>query len=183
MCYLQSNFLTIQFGTLILNKLTEIKMAEIIIIRGQQNSGKTTTTGLVYKELLKHAVKEHIFNNKSVNEDSLSYNNLGATIDFTAILTIKSKSVGIVSYGDIAEETEKRLEYLISAKVNIIICTARSVNKQGSTYRKLVEHYSKTNNIAFELSTEYSENKDLKNEVKMKIVDKIINKTIELIDK
>ena len=50
-------------------------MAEIIIIRGKQNSGKTTTAGLVYKELLKYCDNKHIFNNSEVKGDNIIYNN------------------------------------------------------------------------------------------------------------
>ena len=79
-------------------------MAELIIIRAGQNSGKTTTIGLVYQELLKQADGEHTFNNEIVTKDSLMFNVNGETIDFTAILTIKNKKIGIVSAGDIANE-------------------------------------------------------------------------------
>ena len=110
-------------------------MAELIVIRAGQNSGKTTTTGLVYQELLKQAEKVHVFNNEIVSVDSLQYNDNGDTIDFTAILTIKNKKVGIVSAGDIASDTKKIITSLIKININIIICCARSINRQGSTYR------------------------------------------------
>lgn len=158
-------------------------MAELIIIRAGQNSGKTTTTGLVYQELLKQAEKVHVFDNQTVMEDSLSYNQNGDTIDFTAILTIRNKKVGIVSAGDDAKSTKKMIEILIEINVNIIICCARSVNRQGSTYRMLLDDFSQTNNIALEIITMYCENKDLKNEVKKETVDKIIARVLEIIDK
>lgn len=167
----------------LIKHLINKKMAELIVIRAGQNSGKTTTTGLVYQELLKQAEKVHVFNNKTVSVDSLQFNDNGDTIDFTAILTIKNKKVGIVSAGDIASDTKKIITSLIEININIIICCARSVNRQGSTYRMLLDDFSQTNNIALEIFTEYSENKDLKSEVKNEVVDKIITKVLEIIDK
>lgn len=158
-------------------------MAELIVIRAGQNSGKTTTIGLVYQELLKQAEKVHVFNNETVTADSLLYNNNGDTIDFTAILTIKNKKVGIISAGDTASDTKRVIGGFIENDINIIICCARSVNRLGSTYRMLLDDFSQTNNIVLEIFTEYSENKDLKRVVKKEVVDKIIAKVLEIIDK
>jgi hypothetical protein len=158
-------------------------MAELIIIRAGQNSGKTTTTGLVYQELLKHANKEHTFDSKTVTEDSLKFNEKGETIDFTAILIIGNKKVGIVSAGDVATDTKVNISIFIKVNIDIIICCARSVNRQGSTYRMLIDDFSNTNNIALEIFTNYSENISLKNEIKKSIVNQIVAKTLEIIDK
>ena len=58
-------------------------MTKLIIIRGQQNSGKTTTAGLVYSELLRISKKEHKFNGKDVEVNSLEFNkDTGTLLDF-----------------------------------------------------------------------------------------------------
>jgi hypothetical protein len=158
-------------------------MAELIIIRAEQNSGKTTTAGLVYQELLKLADKEHVFNNRNVNENSLKYNQNGSIIDFTAILTIRNKKIGIASAGDNASDTRKIINIFIEINVDVIICCARSINRNGSTYRMLIDDFSQTNNIALEIFTKYILDKDLKNEVKKQIVDKIVEKILKIIGK
>ncbi|MES2132678.1 MAG: hypothetical protein V4506_10025 [Bacteroidota bacterium] len=158
-------------------------MAELIIIRAGQNSGKTTTTGLVYQELLKHAEKEHVFNDVVVTRDSLEFNDIGDTIDFTAILTIKNKKIGFASAGDDAKATKKKITIFIEIKIDIIICCARSINREGSTYRMLMEDFSATNNIALEIFTEYDENKSLKNEIKKTVVDQISKKVLDIAGK
>ncbi len=156
-------------------------MAQLIIIRGGQNGGKTTTIGLVYQELLKHSELEHIFNDNIVTQDSLRYNDNGETIDFTAILTINSKKIGLVSAGDVASHTKVRITIFIEMKIDIVICCARSVNRDGSTYRMILEDFSQTNNIALEIFTGYDENKLLKNEIKKTTVENIVKKALEII--
>jgi hypothetical protein len=156
-------------------------MAELIIIRAGQNSGKTTTTGLVYQELLKQATQEHIFNYQTVKKDSLKFNKDGETIDFSAILTINNRKIGIVSEGDIAKDTKVSITILIEMNVDVIICCARSVNRKGSTYRMLLEDFSKTNNIALEIYTVYCKDKSLKIEIKKTVVNTIVLKTMELL--
>lgn len=158
-------------------------MAELIIIRAGQNSGKTTTSGLVYQELLLHADKEHMFNKETVTKDSLKFNEIGETIDFTAVLTIRNKKVGIISTGDVAEDTKVEIQIQININIDVIICCARSVNRQGSTYRMILDDFSKTNSIALEIFTKYSENIDLKNDTKKAVVDEIVTKTLDIIDK
>lgn len=156
-------------------------MAEFIIIRAGQNSGKTTTTGMVYQELLEHAEKEHIFNNKSVEKDSLRLSSKGEAWDFSAILTINGKKVGIVSAGDIAEDTKKAITILIDIKVEVIICCARSVNRKGSTYRMLLDEFSKKHRIALEVFTKNSPDKNLKYEIKKPIVEQVVKATLDCI--
>lgn len=79
---------------------------KIIIIRGTINSGKTTTSGLIYSELLQFANKQHTFNNKQVESNSLKFNNEGATVDFQAVLIVGKLKIGIVSAGDIAKNLD-----------------------------------------------------------------------------
>jgi hypothetical protein len=158
-------------------------MAEIIIIRAGQNRGKTTTTGLVYQELLKHAEEKHVFSDKIVIKESLALNNNGATIDFTAILTIKNKKIGIVSAGDFAKYTKRIITIFIDMNIDIIICCSRTVNKKGSTYRMIMNDFSQTNNVALQIFTKYDLNEQFKNEIKMPVVEEVVNKTLEIIDK
>lgn len=157
-------------------------MAKIIIIRGTQQSGKTTTTGLVYQELLKICAKEHKFNNIQVDKNSLIYSENGDTVDFTAILNSRNKTIGIVSAGDVANDLEIEINIFIKINIDIIICCARSKNIAGSSYRRILDKFSETNTVVLEIFTEHSENKEHKNEVKKKVVDKIVGKVKELLE-
>jgi len=155
-------------------------MSEIIIIRGYQNSGKTTTAGLVYQELLTICDKIHKFNDKDVFMDSLLYNDKGETKDFTAILTFGKTTVGIKSDGDDAKNVKKGIEDFIELKIDIIICCARSRNVTGSVIRMIIDEFSDTNPIVLNKFTNYSINKDEKYKIKKETVGIIINKVKEL---
>lgn len=61
-------------NTILIHNINTRVMAKFIIIRGTKDSGKTTTAGLVYIELLKIAETKHSFNGKDVETNSLEYN-------------------------------------------------------------------------------------------------------------
>ncbi len=116
---------------------------KVIIIRGQENAGKTTTAALVYKELwLNHCEKEHYFNQKKVLKDSLEYNENGSFKDFTAILKWKNKEIkiGIASQADWAPTARKELDYLVKQEnVDVLIGCARSRDRPNSVYAVIKE--------------------------------------------
>lgn len=158
-------------------------MAEFIIIRGNQQSGKTTTTGLVYQELLKICDNRHEFDDKEVDRDSLKYDENGNTYDFKAVLTFKDKKIGIISAGDIASDVRVNLKAQIDRNIDIIICCARSRNVAGSTYKMIIDEFTKANNIALEIFTKFSVDKNEKYSIKKDTVDKIVSKVKDLIVK
>lgn len=150
-------------------------MAKFIIIRGQENSGKTTTAGLVYSELLKLSEIKHLFNNKTVESNSLKYNKeSGDLLDFKSILTISGKCIGIVSAGDSPSDLEKEIDNLISINIDVIICCARSRNVVGSSIRMIINKFSAKNEILKEVWVEYSQEKKDKETTKKQSVSEIV---------
>jgi len=156
-------------------------MADLIIIRGTQDSGKTTTAGIVYQELLKFCDHKHQFNGKDVTTDSLLYNDTESTKDFIAILTCKGKKIGIVSAGDIAEELRKIFDKLIQLGVDIIVCCTRSINKKGSAYRLIEDEYRAKNTIVLVVRSEFSPNVNDRYSIKQKAVQDIVDKINEIL--
>lgn len=150
-------------------------MAKIIIIRGERNSGKTTTTGLVYSELLKISEKEHKFNNKTVTENSLVYDKKTADLfDFNAVLTVKGKTIGIVSAGDVAKDLKIQLNIFIEINIDIVICCARSRKVEGSSYKMILDDFSKQNPILKEVWTKFSPKKEEKETIKKHTVEEVL---------
>lgn len=150
-------------------------MAKFILIRGQQNSGKTTTIGLVYNELLKISEKVHTFKDKEVEVNSLEFDKVtGETLDFTAIVKIGNKNIGLKSAGDVPKDLEKEINIFIKKGIDIIICCSRSRNVKGSSYRMIIDKFSKENIIIKEVWVSYSPNVDDKLIVKAKSVREII---------
>ena len=158
-------------------------MAEFIIIRGNQQSGKTTTTGLVYQELLRICDNRHEFDNKEVDRDSLKYDANGNTYDFKAVLTFKDKKIGILSASDIASDVRVNLKAQLERNIDIIICCARSRNVAGSTYKMIIDEFKEANNIALEIFTKYSVDTNEKYSIKKDTVDKIVSKVKDLTEK
>ena len=139
------------------------------------NSGKTTTSGLVYSELVKISEEEHTFNEEKATKNSVRFNKKNEVIDFTSILIIGKLKVGIVSAGDIAGDLKLKIEVMINLNVDILVCCARSRNQEGSSYRMISEYFSKEHEIIGEFWTEFSNDPEQKNSVKQTIVKKIID--------
>ena len=147
-------------------------MAKIILIRGRRNSGKTTTTGLVYSELLKISEIDHKFNNKEVSKNSLTYDNkTGDLIDFNAVIRIKGK----ISAGDVADDLKAQLSIFVKINIDIIICCARSRNVDGSSYKMIITDFTKQNPILKEVWTKFSSKKEEKEIVKKQTIEEIVN--------
>lgn len=127
-------------------------MAQFVIIRGTQDSGKTTTMWFLYQYLLKMADtgSKHLFrwgHNKDFCESTIpvavpEQQVSGRVKDFTAILTIQGKKIGIVSEGDEPEYLGPTLTILLQYHVDVIICCTRTQDRVGSTSRMLRTDYA-----------------------------------------
>ncbi len=154
---------------------------KIIIIRGTVNSGKTTTSGLLYSELVKISETKHTFNGKEVTENCLKFNHRNEVIDFTSVLIIGKLKVGIVSAGDVAKDLRNNIKIMISLDVDILVCCARSKNQKGSAYKMILDDFSKEHKIVKEFWTKYSNDFKQKNDIKKKTIKEIINLIKELV--
>lgn len=112
-------------------------MANLIIIRGQIDAGKTTTCGLIYDNLIPLCEPNHLFNGRNVSTPVSVRNSDGITRDFEAILTFQKITIGIISAGDVAEDVRPRLNDFIAQNVHTIICCTRSRNRDGSTFQMI----------------------------------------------
>jgi len=146
-------------------------MTKFLIITGKQNSGKTTTAGMVYKSLWPHAINVHLTDadgNDLPTDHPLIEN--GKPIDFIANMKVKGKKVVIVSLGDYPEYLKRQIEIYLN-EVVYFVCCLRTRDRKGSTRRMLYSdyvHYPKE-----EFWTEFSDDKSQRLEVKRKVVDKI----------
>lgn len=100
-------------------------------------------------------------------------------IDFKVILTIKSKKIGIVSAGDVANWLEKDIDNFIKENLDIIICCTRSRNVKGSYQRMIIEKFSINNQILKEVWSKRSPIKDDKEIIKIQSVLDIV-KTVNV---
>ena len=131
----------------------------------------------MYSELVNISEKKHTFNGKTVTENSLRFNNKNEVIDFTAVFITGKLKVGIISAGDIARDLKFNIEVMVSLDVDILICCARSRNQEGSSYRMILDDFSKEHKIIGEFWTEFSNDPKQKDSVKQTIVKKITDLT------
>lgn len=127
-------------------------MAQFVIIRGPVNSGKSTTTQLVYKYLAPMADigSQHLFRHRMENPFDVlvspevpKYVSGNSQYDFYAILTIQGKKIGIASAGDTMDKVKAAVdEFLLQHNVDIVVCCTHSYDKKGSAYRMLKNMYS-----------------------------------------
>lgn len=137
-------------------------MADLIVLRGEKNAGKTTTCGFIYQDLLPIAQQNHLFNGINVNTDSLRFTKNGTVIDFEAILTLPNgKIVSIISAGD-DYQLKAKLEDHIAKGVHTIICCTRSINRAGSTFRMIQDEFEPDNPIVLEQWVIRSTNRNLR---------------------
>lgn len=138
-----------------------MKNTFFLILRGQENTGKTRLCAEIYRQLLHYADKKHLFGNaweamKTVTQNSIEIYNNTQTVDFKALLFINNKKVGIFSMGDhVREDYTQGLQELIDYKVDILVCCTRSINRTNSTFRYLEEKYSEYRKEVF--WTDYAE--------------------------
>ena len=145
-------------------------MTKFLIITGKQNSGKTTTAGMVYHSLLpQDDVCLTDADGKVLPWDHPLIEN-GEPMDFIAYIVVQGKKVVIVSLGDYPEYLKRQIEIYLS-KVDLFVCCLRTRDREGSTRRMLYTDYADYPKEEF--WTDFSDDKSQRFEVKRKVVEKI----------
>ena len=149
-------------------------MADLIVLRGTINAGKTTTCGFIYQELLPICNQEHIFNTQTVHSDSLRFTQNKTVIDFETVLTLQNgQLLSIISAGD-NWELRGKLNAHIARNSSYIICCTRSRNRNGSTFRMIQDEFEPANPIVLEEWVPWSQNGILRT-IKATVVTNVVN--------
>lgn len=146
---------------------------ELIIIRGRQNDGKTTTATMLHNELVARSDAVRLL---KTNEYCLPVGN--NVCDFSSVIDIEEKRVAIISEGDEADVLNKKMEELIYVfRPDVMVVCARAYNREGSSYRMLEENYGehiKNENVFWTEKTEdFTDALNAKRSVVNKIVKQI----------
>lgn len=145
---------------------------ELIIIRGRQDDGKTTTATLLHNELIGQGANVKML---KTNGNSLSVDNW--MVDFQSVLDFNKKRIVIISEGDDDERLSELMESLIyDYRPDIVVVCARSYDRAGSSYRMLTEKYKDVIKPENEFWTEFSDDRTKMLDVKRPIVELIVNK-------
>lgn len=110
---------------------------ELIIIRGQRDGGKSTTSAMVHNALAKKKANLLYFK-LPCNEIEIGKK----AQDFFSMFEYLGKKVAIISKGDDAATLDYDMTILIDEyHPAIMVVCARSTNKPGSAYNMLKEKY------------------------------------------
>ena len=145
---------------------------ELIIIRGRQDDGKTTTATFLHNKLLEQGAKvKHLHTNGN-------YLSVGKwMVDFQSVLDLGKKRIVIISEGDDDDRLAELMENLIyDYRPDIVVVCARKYDKVGSSYRMLREKYKDLIKSENEFWTAFSDDRAKMIDVKRPIVDIIINR-------
>lgn len=111
---------------------------DIIIIKGTQNSGKTTTAACLHNELINpEGALLKLFRTAGGYMPVM-----GEMRDFWSVLDLGRKRIVIISQGDDANYLEKMMEHLIwSYAPDIVVVCSRTRELEGSSLKMLNEKY------------------------------------------
>lgn len=121
---------------------------EIILIRGEYDSGKTTISTLAYQDLVKSAEEVFLFDHYNNPISKLLYDSNGEVRDFKAVLKIKGRIIVVITAGDEPRRLMINITFLIDfvkkkfqITIDVLICCARSSDREGSVIDRLGKDY------------------------------------------
>lgn len=149
---------------------------ELIIIRGRQNDGKTTTATMLHNELVARSNAVRLL---KTNGDYLP---VGIEVrDFRSVIDIKEKRIAIISAGDVDDILNEEMEELIyEYRPDIIVVCARAQDREGSAYRMLKENYADLIKEENEFWTEWMDNPNDAITTKQKVVERIVTRIMNI---
>ncbi|MBR6848410.1 MAG: hypothetical protein IKM74_09820 [Bacteroidales bacterium] len=149
---------------------------ELIIIRGRQNDGKTTTATLLHNMLVERSSAVRLL---KTNGDHLS---VGQPLcDFKSVIDLGRKRVAIISAGDVDDTLNEEMEDLIVLyRPDILVVCARARDYPGSSYRMLNDKYRDNMHPENEFWVVYTDDPALMLEAKRTAAEKIVNRIEEL---
>lgn len=149
---------------------------ELIIIRGRQNDGKTTTATMLHNDIVNRGARVRLLR---TNGNYLSVENW--MVDFQSVLDLMKKRIVIISEGDDDDRLAELMEELTDDyRPDIVVVCARSYNREGSSYRMLTERYADIMVSENEFWTEFSEDPTQMYNIKKAVINKIINRILSL---
>ncbi len=149
---------------------------EIIIIRGRQNDGKTTTATMLHNELV---VRSNAVRLLKTNGNYLPVGN--DVRDFRSVIDIKENRIAIISAGDVDDVLNEEMEELIyKYRPDILVVCARAQDREGSAYRMLKDNYGNLIKEENEFWTEWMENQNDAMDAKRVVVERIVNRIMNI---
>lgn len=124
-------------------------MADIIVLSGRMNSGKTTTMRRLWDRV------------RRLPDVIVRFESINPAEDFIAIIEINGRRIGFISDGDYLEIFADQFNEINRDNVDILICASRSRNTENSVYNFLFENLPQGNRVVLCLSTFPTNNLDM----------------------
>ena len=150
---------------------------KLIIIRGKKDSGKTTISKLVCRELIEKKAEKICCEdlNESASVGDVAW-------DFASVLKINGKIVVIISRGDYHEKLKDDMEKYIGRNPNIMLVCAGLTNHK--TYNMLKQDFKNYMNESKEFTPKYLNKYNSEDEMisaKKETAEKIVEYIYEVI--
>lgn len=107
-------------------------MKTIIALRGDQNTGKSTTIGMIYEELVDKGY--------NIIQGRRTYRNRPSH-DFIAILKFNKIKIGITTYGDVPKVITAKIKVLVKAKCEVIVCACHKTERGYGGYNHSITQF------------------------------------------
>ena len=124
-------------------------MADIIVLSGRMNSGKTTTMRRLLDRVRR--LPNVVVHLKDINPAE----------DFIAVIEINGIRIGFISNGDYLEIFADQFGMINNSNIDVLICASRSRNTENSVYNFLFENLPQGNRVVLCLSTFPTNNLDM----------------------
>ncbi len=140
---------------------------QLIVIRGNQETGKTSVAICMYNLLIKHY--------------NLNVDEIKDKIDISWPLFIGNKQVYFLSEGDLKDKLYHNLQKAKEQEPDIIVVCLRSMDREGSSLRMMIEEESDLFSERIEAWTSASNKEELRHPLHMAVASVLVNKIVELL--
>lgn len=140
---------------------------QLIVIRGNANTGKSSVAVCVY--------------NKLIDLYKLENSQIPLGKDVESILLIGNKQVAFISEGDIASNLREKLQKAKVLEPDIIIICLRSMDCEGSSLRMMIEEEPELYQTHIEAWTSYSNIEDMRIPLDQAVAKVIVRKIVEIL--
>ena len=127
---------------------------KLIVVRSNENKGKTTTIWMVLYELLSRGASVRFHDYSGRNTPPATMPPVGSLPDFEADVNWDGKHIIIFSYGDGPRIVQKLMDDALPKHPDYILCASRSQNRTNSVWELFDTRYT---NLRFERVCFWSE--------------------------
>ena len=154
---------------------------QLIVIRGNANTGKSTVAACIHNQLVEIQGAEILSAKTKGRTIPLNKENEAEISCFTSTLKVNGKKISIISEGDIDDKLEVLMDRALLEEPDILVICLRSADKPGSSLRLVKGKYTGLYDNDIEVWTSFSTDESIMLQLKQAIAIIVVNKIVELI--